>query len=423
MNLIMETMILGLDLTACTMLVRSLFDGTIKMNIKYWAYVIVILILNNIMLYNGQEDLSLLLIIIGFPCLLVLSSGKEDRRKLFSRSLLVYLLLFIPISVITILAGLLELRTEYLIPVICSIFDIVIIIYLKRKKVFLNHITFHKSEIISCIFINLFSILILILTDPANEYFDYQVVEQRLLVALVAVSVAVLNILFITALYKSKVSAYYKIVSQLNTRYMEDELRYFNEYKNKNTELMRFRHDLKNHLLCLKTLCQEEKYNEVPQYIDGLFDDWQETGRLYHVGNDIIDAVINGKAFRLKEHHIELNITGYFKDHLALPPVDLCTIFSNAIDNAIEANIKIAEPAGRYLNIMIKSSDNFYIISFTNPVAARVEIDSALIITSEKGAGHGFGLRNIRQAAERSQGYIELQSEDTLFTLDVVLPL
>ena len=72
--------------------------------------------------------------------------------------------------------------------------------------------------------------------------------------------------------------------------------------------------------------------------------------------------------------------------------------------------------------ISIKQTDNFFVVSFENPLSTPVEVRSNSLIASTKTTGdHGFGLLNIKNTAEKNGGYIEVDANKH-FILTVVIP-
>ena len=242
------------------------------------------------------------------------------------------------------------------------------------------------------------------------------------MIGLLIIVTVLLNFLFCLLIFRNKVSSYYKTMYQLNNQYMEMELRYFSIYKDSQTELRKYRHDMKNHLLCLHTLCEEENYPEIKKFVQNLTDGWKDLNPFYHVGNDIADAIINGKYYMAKEYGIAFDVSGSFHSGLTLSALEICTIFSNALDNAIEGNLRIEDESKRYINVEIKQTNNFFVVSFENPLSAPVEVRNNFLIASTKNTGdHGFGLLNIKNTAEKNGGYIEVDVQKH-FILTVVIP-
>jgi len=216
---------------------------------------------------------------------------------------------------------------------------------------------------------------------------------------------------------------HFKKIGEMSQEHMKQQLEYFNAYREVQEETQRFRHDMKNHLLYLNTLNKDKKIDEMQEYIRTLAESWQDIPFLVSTGNHVVDTIIHGKSYTLEQNNIPLKLDGIFTSNLEISPLDLCTIFANAIDNAIEANQKCPDIASRYLNIYIKSSNNHYFISFENPIIEPVQITDNHIETDKKGDQHGYGLRNIESSAVKYGGYIQLNIlQEKVFILEIVIP-
>ena len=70
---------------------------------------------------------------------------------------------------------------------------------------------------------------------------------------------------------------------------------------------------------------------------------------------------------------------------------------------------------------LVLNRNNFFVISFENPLSTPVEVRSNSLIASTKTTGdHGFGLLNIKNTAEKNGGYIEVDANKH-FILTVVI--
>ena len=68
----------------------------------------------------------------------------------------------------------------------------------------------------------------------------------------------------------------------------------------------------------------------------------------YHTGNDFLDIIIRDKAQRAREMQIDFSPQIYFEDGSFIDPLDISTIFGNALDNAIEACEKLPAETASY---------------------------------------------------------------------------
>ncbi|WP_418747949.1 sensor histidine kinase [Frisingicoccus sp.] len=411
-----------LDLLAWTALIRLLYCPGLKFDIKFWSYITLIAVIEHIFAYQGKILEAVAIMTVLYPLVLIMFTPVEKKISKFFYSLIIIQFLFIPANMISLIAGMAGFNVDITVMVLYAAIDIVILPFCHKhyEKSIHNIRIIGKSDIAFCLALNIFSLYVSIIIDPAFGLFKQG--EQYGMIGLLIIVTVLLNFLFCLLIFRSKLSRYYKTMYQLNNQYMEMELRYFSIYKDSQTELRKYRHDMKNHLLCLHTLCEEENYSEIKKFVRSLTDGWQDINQFYHVGNDIADAIINGKHYMAKEHSIALDVSGRFQSDLKLSALEICTIFSNAIDNAIEENLKIEDESKRHINIEIKQTENFFVVSFENPLSAPVKVsNNSLIPSTKKTADHGFGLLNIKSTAEKNGGYIELDTKKH-FILTVVIP-
>ena len=135
-----------------------------------------------------------------------------------------------------------------------------------------------------------------------------------------------------------------------------------------------------------------------------------------------MDAIVNEKFANAQNDQISVLIEGKLGD-LTVDAIDLCTIFSNAIDNAVEA-LKDSCVSEKAIQIQFKQQGVMQFLMFRNPVE-RGESSHFLFTTKPDYINHGFGLGNIRMAVEKYNGhmkyYFEKDGEQNFFVLEIIL--
>ncbi|NGT96949.1 sensor histidine kinase, partial [Clostridium perfringens] len=102
---------------------------------------------------------------------------------------------------------------------------------------------------------------------------------------------------------------------------------------------------------------------------------------------------------------------------------DICTIFSNCIDNAIEACKKIKDN-NRYISLKGNCVNNFYVIKIENSKTNKIKKLNGDFLTDKKDKFlHGIGLKNIRLALEKYNGEIIIEPLDDKFILKMLIPI
>ncbi len=156
----------------------------------------------------------------------------------------------------------------------------------------------------------------------------------------------------------------------------------------------------------------------------------EEYGRFFdsmvrmHTGNHVLDVVLTEKAMLGELHQVQLSCVADGKLLDFMDVVDIYAIFSNALDNAIEAVQTLQEKNHRLIDVLVHSSQNFLVINISNPLASSLEFEEGLPVTTKKRSRvHGFGLKVLRYAVERYDGMFTVETGGGRFTLKVLIPM
>ena len=205
--------------------------------------------------------------------------------------------------------------------------------------------------------------------------------------------------------------------------YLAAELEYMNQYKKKQIETRSFRHDIKNNLMITQMMMDEGHIEEAKEHIKDMLGNVSSLSQKFATGDDMLDIIVSMKADRMEELGIAFTLDGVVDGGLKMKPMDMCSIFANALDNAIEAASSCESPS---VSLNIKRTDKFFILKITNSAAKKVDADNLMTssgYTSKKDKDHhGFGLMNIRRAVEDYNGVLKAESSDDTFTLSILMP-
>ena len=144
-------------------------------------------------------------------------------------------------------------------------------------------------------------------------------------------------------------------------------------------------------------------------YRDSLYD---------NISDKATDVIIRDKARKAKENQIDFKCTIQFGNMNFINPLDISTIFGNALDNAIEATIKLP-PEERIVTVRGKQIQEMFIIIVENSAKAGNTNKTSKADTLL----HGFGIANIKKAVEKYNGEITTRYQDNRFEIRVILPL
>lgn len=336
------------------------------------------------------------------------------------------LLLFISIFSEPLFWG--EKVSDYVLPDYISssiglILDISIIFFMDKKIKENIYLSITKLDIFIMSIITVVSFILIFVMDAFKQIRIYGQLEDKLIIALIGVCGVIMDISILISMFKSKSAYYYKNMSEINEHYMEMQLKHFEAYKNSQTETRRIKHDMKNHIICINEFLDKNKIDELKKYMNTLNENVAGIDSSFKTGNIIVDSIINEKYAVIEKENIDFHIDGYMNEDNIIEPIDLCTIFANALDNAIEGSLKEKDNGKRRINISIKENKNFMFITFlNNMVMVKRGGNNNFITTKMDKVNHGFGISNIKYAVGKYNGDLHIETDSDKFKLEIILP-
>jgi uncharacterized membrane protein len=226
-------------------------------------------------------------------------------------------------------------------------------------------------------------------------------------------------------IYKNRLSVFFSEQSADNERFLEAELAASRQYRETEEETRAFRHDIKNELSLLSALMREKRFDEAESSLNDMLGRVSDLSPRIVTGDDMLDSLISSKLHDLEQNGIEITVKGVLEGGLDWRPIDICSVFANAIDNAAEACMKLKEEDERYIHITFRKTEMQRVITIRNPAAENVDVkalNAGRYRTSKSDtARHGFGVRNIRRTVEKYGGMLSYACENREVTLTIVL--
>ncbi|MCI8359784.1 MAG: GHKL domain-containing protein [Clostridiales bacterium] len=182
---------------------------------------------------------------------------------------------------------------------------------------------------------------------------------------------------------------------------------YIREAETRYEQTKAFRHDIKNHLSVLSGLLHTGNLDESKAYLQKLETASAALSLPYQTGNPVADVLLGEKLGLAKAHGITAEVSVVLPKSCGIDDFDLCVIFANALDNAIQACQLAAET--KSIHIVGQQQGDFFMLGFENTCSA------------EPLPPIGIGLSNIKRAAEKYGGAISTEKTDRYFRLHVLL--
>ena len=192
--------------------------------------------------------------------------------------------------------------------------------------------------------------------------------------------------------------------------------------KQRDEDVRRLHHDMKNHLLAIEKLASGQD-GHVGEYIGELTAELEPYESLVETGNELLNGILSEKQALARSKDIDLEIQADCSGLSFISDTDLCTIFGNALDNAIEACEKVQPKEERVIRVKSETMANQVYITVTNSCEGTVDVSKGLPQTTKKDKNmHGIGIRSIRRALEKYNGVLKLRPGERKFTFTAIIP-
>lgn len=206
---------------------------------------------------------------------------------------------------------------------------------------------------------------------------------------------------------------------KLAKQFLESQNEHYQYLEKREHETKKFRHDIKNHLILLENLINNQKYDEAEEYLQTINEKVSTFSNQVSVNNGIADAILNRFYIEALEKGIALKVSGHFPMDCYITAYDICTILSNLLSNAILAEI---EAEGKEVLVNIKYTDDKVLLTVENDYAHELdEVDGVFKTTKKDSLGHGYGLSNVKECVERNGGYVSISTANQRFKVMIMM--
>jgi len=180
-------------------------------------------------------------------------------------------------------------------------------------------------------------------------------------------------------------------------------------------------HDLKHYIHAIRA---ETNPDARAGYMDQLEDSISgyETSAL-DTGSNVLDTLLTAKSQQADRMQITLAAVADGTAIGFVDAMDLVTLVGNALDNAIEATSSLEDPTQRLVRIAVYRQGSFAMIKVENIFRGALQMVNGLPQTTKASSlHHGYGLKNMRETAERYGGSLTAHAEEDWFVVRVLLP-
>ncbi len=278
------------------------------------------------------------------------------------------------------------------------------------KKDGINKLNPHEWVLI----ISVFSISIIISAFLNFISMDNFSSKNRHFIILTFVGILVINLIVVFIVSDLSKMNNLKYENELLKIKQEYSRQYVSDSSTEYEVIRKLRHDFKDNWSAVYELIKDNKNQQALKFIDEYIDELSEKETLINTNNEIVNAVVNVKLSAAKSYGINV-ICMCTSDFSNISDLDLCSLLSNMLENAITACKSCKNPSRRiYVNI---TSDEFkYKFCVKNTIEESIlQKNPKLITTKENKKNHGLGIKIIKSIADKYYGKVDYYEENDEF--------
>lgn len=180
-------------------------------------------------------------------------------------------------------------------------------------------------------------------------------------------------------------------------------------------------HDLKKQIAQLRTFTDEKAKEE---YITEIENAVMFYDNLAKTGNESLDIVLAEKNLLCKKNGIQLSYIANGEKLEFMNSVDVYSLFSNALDNAVASVCKIEDTEKRVISMKISAREKLLKINIENYYEGDIVFENGLPLTENDDKQlHGYGIKSMKNIVQKYNGNFLINTENHIFRVQILMPV
>lgn len=175
-------------------------------------------------------------------------------------------------------------------------------------------------------------------------------------------------------------------------------------------------HDMHRHFRIIRHMLEKNDFEGTLKYVDSLEKSIEIQKKNVFTGVDIIDVILSEKEKLVNSLGKKMTIkASLLPSGTGIELKDMCIIFANLLDNAVES-------ADQEITITIKNIHKMILFKIENDFKVEPKKKNGIFITSKKDKlFHGWGIKSVESIVKRYDGHMDCKVRDKKFSVDIIL--
>lgn len=171
-----------------------------------------------------------------------------------------------------------------------------------------------------------------------------------------------------------------------------------------------YRHDMRHHLNLINAYLADNNKEAAQNYITEVEKNIESVTVETYCSNYSLNLIMNFYITKAKRELIAVDTHIDLPREPAISDMDLCLVFSNAIENAINSLTSTPSRDDKVLKILCMNKNNKLLIEITNSFEGELMLAGGISISNSE--NHGYGTKSIAAIAEKYNGVYSFTAEN-----------
>ncbi|MFZ7133431.1 MAG: ATP-binding protein [Eubacteriales bacterium] len=180
-----------------------------------------------------------------------------------------------------------------------------------------------------------------------------------------------------------------------------------------------YRHDMRHHLNLINSYLTDNNHDAAQKYIAEVEKSIDGAVVVKICSNYTVNLILSSYIAKAKDEGITVETQIYLPEKTAISNMDLCVIFANTLENAVNACKRMPNTIDRTIKIVCKTKSNKPFIQITNSYEGKVVFVDNMPVNTDR--NHGLGTKSIAAVAQKYGGVYSFTAQDGLFQTSIIL--
>ncbi len=302
----------------------------------------------------------------------------------------------------------------------CYVGATLLVYYFLQKYVVESVRQLMKRSIKSCMLFGAVPFIYYLFDYTTTIYTDFMYSGARVAVQFMPSITSALYFVFVLIYYGEiqKQANAQRELDMLATQYRQAQTE-FASLRQMQQSAATYRHDMRHHFALLQSLASKGRIEEIKDYLQTAQSDMDAITPTRFCENETVNLILSSFADKAKQSEVKLTVDAKLPDSLTFSDTELCSLFSNALENAICACESIADSNERYIRLRVYSKNNKLCIDIRNSYQTEPVFYQGFPVSSRE--GHGFGTKSISHIIEKHGGIYQFSVKDGLFVFQATI--